>query len=273
MLYLVATPIGNLSDITLRALQVLKECDAILCEDTRHSIHLLNRYEIKKPLISFHSFNEIKKQNEIVDMLKSGKTLALISDAGTPLISDPGESLVKRLREEGIKVSPLPGPSSLIAALCASGLPTTFFQFLGFMPRGATERDCLLAKTAFFEGTSIFFESAERIVDVLETIAKIGPDWQIVIARELTKTYEEFLQGNPKELLDLLEKKRVKGELVLMLNTGQDPLQKQIHDLSAKELCDHLTTHFKLPLKEAIKIAASFKGLPKQKLYQEFHNS
>lgn len=271
MLYIVATPIGNLSDITLRAIQILKECDLILCEDTRHSAHLLSRYEIKKQAISFHSFNEAKKQDLIVDELKKGKKIALISDAGTPLISDPGESLVRRLRNEGIDVIPIPGASSVIAALSASGLPANPFQFLGFMPRNVSEKQSILAKAALFEGTSVFFESAERIKATLEKIAIAGPLWDVVIARELTKTHEEFLHGKPGELIDRLKDRTILGEIVLMVYTGIDPMHDLIKDFSAKDLVDMLTSHFELSLKEAIKIAASLKGLPKQSVYKEFH--
>jgi len=271
MLYLVATPIGNLSDITLRALEVLREVDVILCEDTRHSSRLLTHYEIKKPLISFHAFNEASKQERIAEEIRAGKKIALISDAGTPLISDPGESLVKHLAKEGLEVVPIPGPSSVIAALSGSGLPTSSFQFLGFMPRTLTEKNQSIAKSALFEGTTLFFESPERIIDTVEMIAERGPEWDLVIAREITKKHEEFLRGKPHEILGLLKERKILGEIVLLIHTGVDPLQKEIEEMSAKDLVEHLTTTFEIPLKEAIKIAASLKGLPKQSVYKNFH--
>ncbi|CRX38514.1 16S rRNA (cytidine(1402)-2'-O)-methyltransferase [Estrella lausannensis] len=270
MLYLIATPIGNLKDITLRAIETLKECDLILCEDTRHSSHLLEHLEIKKPLISFHQFNEAKREEEVLSLLRQGKKIALISDAGTPAISDPGEALVKRLRLEGVPVSPIPGPSSVITALAASGLGTIPFQFLGFFPRTQLETRKTLAAIALFEGTSLFFESPERLLQTLEILSHVGSDWEIVIARELTKTFEEFVRGTPSEVLEKFKGRKILGEIVVLARPAQTLLQKELETMDAKALAEQLQELFDLPLKDAIKIAASWKGISKQNVYREF---
>lgn len=270
MLYLIATPIGNLKDITYRAIEVLNSSDYILCEDTRHSATLLNHYAIKKPLISFHQFNEAKKEDEILSLLREGKQIALISDAGTPAISDPGEALVQRARAEGIQVTPLPGPSSVIAALSASGLPTIPFQFLGFFPRTQLEASKTLTEIALFEGTSLFFESPERLISTLEMMLEKGPGWKTVVARELTKTFEEFVQGSPADILAHFKNKKILGEIVVLVHPGENSLKSQIDSLEPKELVLRLQNQFDLPLKEAIKIAASLKGIAKQSVYREF---
>lgn len=270
MLYLIATPIGNLKDITFRAVETLKECDVILCEDTRHSTHLLSHLEIKKPLISFHQFNESKREEEILSLIRQGKKIALISDAGTPAISDPGEALVKRLRLEGLPVTPIPGPSSVITALSASGLTTIPFQFLGFFPRTQLETKKTLSMIAVFEGTSLFFESPERLMDTLEILSLSGPDWEVVVARELTKTFEEWVRGTPAEARAKFKGRKILGEIVVLVRPDKSSFQHELEAMDAKALAERLQEQFDLPLKEAIKIAASFKGIAKQNVYREF---
>lgn len=270
MLYLIATPIGNLKDITIRAVETLQECDLILCEDTRHSAHLLGHLSIKKPLISFHQFNEAKREEEVLSLLREGKKIALISDAGTPAISDPGEALVKRLRQEGLPVTPIPGPSSVIAALSASGLSTIPFQFLGFFPRTQLETQKTLSAISLFEGTSLFFESPERLLHTLETLARTVEDWEVVVARELTKTFEEFVRGKPAEVIEQFKGRKILGEIVVLVRPQETPLQKELRTMDAKALAERLQELFDLPLKDAVKIAASWKGISKQNVYREF---
>lgn len=216
MLYLVATPIGNLEDITLRALNVLRECDYILCEDTRHSRRLLNHYEITKPLKSYHKFNEAKREEALVEDLQKGLTIALISDAGTPCFSDPGQRLVARCITEKLPVFPIPGPCAAVAALVTSGFPTEPFQFLGFLPRKKGQLTKKLEAILEAPITSICYETPHRICKVLDILVELAPDKEIVIGREITKKFEEFLRGSAVELLHRCKSKPLKGELVIL---------------------------------------------------------
>ena len=223
MLYIVATPIGNLEDITLRAVRTLKEVDYIAAEDTRHVQILLQKYEIHKPAISFHAWSDDRKLSQLTDMLRQGKSIALVSDAGTPGISDPGYVLVKAAIEAGISIVPIPGPSAVITALCASGLPTPQFLYLGFLPvkKG---RQTMLETFKDEERTIVFYESPHRIIKTLSEFAQKFPGRRMVIARELTKMFEEFFRGTTGEALAHFEKKSPKGEFVVMLGgmTGND---------------------------------------------------
>lgn len=218
MLYLIATPIGNLADITLRALEVLRACDYILCEDTRCSVKLLSHYEIRKPLRSYHKFNEKSRCDEIIADLKAGKTIALMSDAGTPSISDPGEILVKRCHEEKIPVSGTPGACAAIMALTLSGFSTRQFQLVGFLPRKKGELTRTFQALLEFEGTSICYESPYRLVKALQLLASLGCVRKIAVVREMTKLYEECLQGSASELAEHFTKKPPKGEIVLLID-------------------------------------------------------
>ena len=214
MLYIVATPIGNLEDITLRALNVLKKVHYILCEDTRRTKKLLFHYQISVPTYSFHSFNERKKEDLIISHLREGKEVALVSDAGMPLISDPGGPLVKRCREEGLSVTCIPGPSAVTTALALSGLNTDRFQFLGFFPKkGADLRDTLEEIHAF-DGVSLFFEAPHRL---LKTLKRLPPTLHVTLAKELTKVHETILSGSPQDLFDHLYDTTILGEYVLLL--------------------------------------------------------
>ncbi len=216
MLYIVATPIGNLEDITLRAIRTLKEVDYVAAEDTRHSKILLDKYEIKKPTISFHAWSDQRKLQEILQLLREGKNIALISDAGTPGISDPGYVLVKAAREEGIPVCPIPGPSAFLAALSASGLPTHQFLYLGFLPM-KKGRQTLLESLKTEERTIVFYESPHRLLKTLGELAEKFGDRPLCIAREITKFHEEFFRGTAKEAYEHFSKKGIKGEFVLIL--------------------------------------------------------
>jgi 16S rRNA (cytidine1402-2'-O)-methyltransferase len=222
MLYIVSTPIGNLEDITLRALRILKEVDYIAAEDTRHTPILLNKYEINAKLLSFHAFSSPFKLEKIVSLLKEGKNIALVSDAGTPGISDPGYVLVKRAIEENIKISPIPGPSAFLTGLSGSGLPINRFIYLGFLPvkKG---RQTLINSLKEEERTVVFYESPHRILKTLDQLLEILGDRNIVLCRELTKIYEEFLRGQISLVLDELKKKpNVKGEFVVILEGNSE---------------------------------------------------
>ncbi len=213
-LFVVATPIGNLEDITFRAIRTLRECNIILCEDTRRAKILLKHYGIEKPLISYFEGNEERRIPEIIKLLKEGKDIALISDAGTPLISDPGYRLVKRCREEGIEVLPVPGPSAAIAALSVSGLETDKFVFLGFPPKRKGKRIKLLQEVKDFEGSLIFYVSPYDINDFLEEALEVLGDRKICVCREMTKMFEEYIYGNLSKVKD---KVKPKGEIVVVI--------------------------------------------------------
>ncbi len=215
-LYIVSTPIGNLKDITLRALEVLKEVDFILCEDTRVSVILLNHYEIKKELISLNAINETKKIESIISRLKSNQIAALISDAGTPLISDPGVRLASACIENDIEIIPVPGASALLAALSMSGLPTDSFVFEGFLPQ-KKGRQTKLKQLALEERTIVLFESMYRIEKLLNELNEFLPERLLVICREITKKFEETWRGYPKDILLNFSDKVVKGEFVVVI--------------------------------------------------------
>jgi 16S rRNA (cytidine1402-2'-O)-methyltransferase len=217
MLYLIATPIGNLKDISLRALEMLARCDYLLCEDTRHTRVLLNHYEIKVSLKSFHLFNESAKENGIIEDLKQGKEIGLVSDAGSPGISDPGERLVKRCREEGIEVIAIPGACAAIAALSTSGLSSSKFQFFGFLPRKKGKLTKTLQQILNYEGTSVCYESPFRLLSTLKILVELDPSRSCAVARELTKKFETHLRGSAEELFKHFSQVKPKGEIVLMI--------------------------------------------------------
>jgi len=219
--YVVATPIGNLGDITFRAIETLKSVDLILCEDTRVTKKLLDRYEIKKPTMSYHAKSRLAKIDKIFKLLEEGKDLALVSDAGTPSISDPGAMLVSRIKEhfsDSVNVIPIPGASAVITALSASGLPTHEFTFLGFLPH-KKGRETLFKEITEAKRTVVFYESPHRILKTLESLSKFCPDKKVCIARELTKIYEEFKTGTAHEILDYLKNNPIKqnGEFTVIV--------------------------------------------------------
>jgi 16S rRNA (cytidine1402-2'-O)-methyltransferase len=220
-LFIVATPIGNMGDITMRALETLKNVDLILCEDTRETKKLLNKYGIQKDTMSYHAQSKLAKTDKIFELLEDGKDLALVSDAGTPGISDPGAMLVSLVKEkfpEAVEVIPIPGATAIITALSASGLPTHEFTFLGFLPH-KKGRETLFKEIAQSERTIVFYESPHRILKTLESLIKFCPNKKVCIARELTKIYEEFKTGSPAEVLEYLEKNPVKqkGEFTVLV--------------------------------------------------------
>lgn len=216
-LYLVATPIGNLEDITLRALRVLRECDVVAAEDTRRSGQLLKHFGISKPLLSYFQFNEAKRSEEIIERLGRGEKVALVTDAGSPGISDPGERVVKAAIAAGRRVEAVAGPCALVAALTASGLATEEFHFVGFLPHKSGQRRNQLEALKTVPGTLVFYESPYRIEKILGELVEVYPERPVVLAREISKKFEEFLRGKPAELLEVAKKRSLKGEFVVMV--------------------------------------------------------
>jgi len=216
-LYLVATPIGNLEDVTLRAVRTLKECDVVAAEDTRRTGQLLSHFGISSPLLSYYQFNEARRSEEIIERLGHGEKVALVTDAGSPGISDPGERVVKAALAFGFRVEPVPGACALVAALTASGLPTDEFHFVGFLPHKSGQRRKKLEKVKSSSGTLVLYESPHRVAKLLAELNEIVPDRPVVLARELTKKFEEFLRGTPAELLEVARRKSLKGEFVVLV--------------------------------------------------------
>ena len=267
-LYIVATPIGNLDDISQRALNILREVDLIAAEDTRHSQLLLNRYGIKKTMYAYHQHNERQQAEQLLHKLESGQKIALISDAGTPLISDPGFFLVKLVSEAGIKVVPIPGPSAVLTALCASGLPCDRFYFAGFLPAKAAAREKQLATLQTMTCTLIFYAAPHRIIAVLSSMMTIfGEQRPAVVARELTQKFETFYYGTLESIKQQLEQQaeQQKGEFVILLQ-GAEPLENQANDVQLEHTLKTLLAE--LPLKQAVKLAANLTGLSKNKVYK-----
>ncbi len=217
-LYLVATPIGNLKDITLRALEILKSVDRIACEDTRHSLKLLQAYEISKPLLSLHQHNEVKRSTVVLEKLQAGESIALISDAGTPLVSDPGYRLVRAVLEAGLNVESIPGPCAAINALALSGLPTDSFYFLGFLPPKSAARQRRFEALRDFPSTLVFYESPHRIQKFLQEAHGVFGAREVVIAREMTKKFEEVYRGPLQAKAQSLPLRSWKGEFVVLVS-------------------------------------------------------
>jgi 16S rRNA (cytidine1402-2'-O)-methyltransferase len=216
-LYLVATPIGNLEDMTLRALRVLKECDLVAAEDTRHTGQLLKHFGISKPMLSYFRFNEAARSREIVERLKRGEKIALVTDAGTPGISDPGGRVAQSALAGGCRVEPVPGPCALVAALSASGLPADEFHFIGFLAHKSGRRRRQLEEAKEIPGTLILYESPHRIIKLLSELAELYPGRKVALARELTKKFEEFKSGPPAELLTEMRQRPPRGEFVVLV--------------------------------------------------------
>ncbi len=266
-LYLVATPIGHLDDLTLRARRVLGEVDRILAEDTRHSRRLLAHHGIDTPLVPFHEHNEDRRQAQVIGWLEAGQSLALISDAGTPLINDPGFPLVRECRRRGIRVTPVPGPSAVLAALSASGLPTDRFCYQGFLPRQPVARRERLNALKDQPATLVFYESSHRIAAALADMVEVlGPDRPACVARELTKRHEEFLNGTLEELAALVaaDPDRRRGEFVVVV--GAPPEEKAAAAADEARVLEVLLEE--LPLKQAVSLAARILGGNRNQLYR-----
>ena len=225
-LYLVATPIGNLEDMTLRALRVLRECDVVAAEDTRHSGQLLKHFGISKPMLSYFQFNEARRSEEIIERLRRGEKVALVTDAGSPGISDPGERVVRAAVAAGFRVEAVAGACALVAGLTASGLATDEFHFVGFLPHTSGQRRNKLESLRTTAGTLVFYESPYRIEKLLGELNEVYPDRDVVLARELTKRFEEFLRGKPAALLEIAAKRSLKGEFVVLVG-GAEPARKK----------------------------------------------
>ena len=271
-LYLVGTPIGNLEDITLRALRTLKEVDLIACEDTRQTMKLLNHYSIEKPTVSYHEHNELTRAAELVVHLERGDNIAMVSDAGMPGVSDPGYRLVALAVRHHIRVVPIPGASAFLSALVASGLPTDSFHFGGFLPAKEGARRTLLEAIRTAPRTEIFYEAPHRIVETLrDVVAVLGPERHVVIAREVTKLHEEFLRGRADTVLTQLEQRgEIRGEITLLIGKAEDnaPAQASTHNI-AKRIRELMRAE-RLDEKAALKQAAREFGLSKSATYREF---
>ena len=268
ILYLVATPIGNLDDITLRAINTLKEVDLIAAEDTRHTLKLLNHLEISKPMISYHRHNEEFRCEYLIKELKEGKNIALVSDAGTPGISDPGEEIVKECIKEKVKIVPIPGACAMVNALICSGIDTKEFCFYGFLPLNKKNRKEKLEEIKDINKTVILYEAPHKIKNTLEDLEKIlDMDRKIVLAREITKIHEEFIRGNIDEVLSKVD--NLKGEMVLIIEGNHKEKENELCDLPVEE---HYKYYEKqgLDKKEIIKKIAKDRNVNKTEIYKLF---
>ena len=270
ILYLVATPIGNLDDITLRAINVLKDVDYIAAEDTRHSLKLLNHLEISKPLISYHRHNEDVKTENLIEKLKDNKNIALITDAGTPGISDPGEEIVKQAIENDIKIVPIPGACAFVNALICSGLNTTEFTFLSFLPLNKKNRKEQLEKIKNANNTVILYEAPHKLLSTLKDLELIAENRKIVLAKELTKIHEEFIFGTACELLEKIE--NPKGEFVILIEKSNIIETNNLEFLNNLSLEEHYDFYSKQGLEknEIIKRIAKDRNVKKNEIYQKF---
>jgi 16S rRNA (cytidine1402-2'-O)-methyltransferase len=272
-LYLVATPVGNLEDITLRALRVLKEVDYIACEDTRHTARLLTHYGIQTPSRSYHKFNEESRAFQLVRMLQEGKNIALVSDSGTPLVSDPGYEIVSACRKEGIRVIPIPGPSAAIAALIASGLPSDTFYFGGFLPSKSSLRKRRLKELSGLQTTLILYEAPHRLMACLEDMAAILGPRRATIAREMTKIHEELLHGTLPELLQALkERDRIQVEITLIVEHGEPTADAvAAYPESLRRHLEEEMLKTGLARNEALKSVAKQRGISRKQAYNELN--
>ena len=268
-IYLVATPIGNLEDITLRALRVLREVDLIACEDTRQTRKLLEHYEIRKPLVSYHEHNETARAEELVEKAAAGSIIAVVSDAGMPAIADPGYRVVSRAIARGVPVVPIPGAVAAVAVLAASGLPAEAFRFGGFLPARQAQRRKVLEAHAAERATLIYYEAPHRIVETLLDVVEVLGPRPVVVARELTKLHEEFLRGRADEVLAELQRRpAVKGEITLLIARGEtpavpaQPVRARVEQLMREHNLDRMT---------ALKQAARERGISKREAYRQWN--
>ncbi len=270
-LYLVATPIGNLEDITLRAIKILSQVDIIAAEDTRHTLQLLNHLDIKKPLISYYKETERVKADIIINKLKEGKNIAIVSDAGTPAISDPGEEIVKRCIEENVKIIPIPGACAFINALICSGFSTREFLFIGFLSANKKDRKDKLEEIKKENRTLIFYEAPHKIHATLESMQQVLGDRRVVLAKELTKIHEEYIRGNISEILE--KEQEIKGEIVILVQ-GAEKSNDEKDFLNSMSLEEHYKYYLNqnMEKKEIIKKIAKDRNTNKNEIYQYFIN-
>ena len=264
-LYIVPTPIGNLEDITFRAVRVLKEVDLIAAEDTRHTQVLLNHYDIRTSVTSYHEHNERGKARELVEQLRQGRSIALLSDAGTPMISDPGYRLVVEAIRAGVQVIPLPGPSAVTAALSAAGLPTDRFGFEGFLPAKKSERRSALEGLKKDTKTLIFYEAPHRLKETLADMAEIFGDREVAIGREISKVHEEFLRGALREILATVEQQTVRGEITLVVQgaTSGAPVSEEGVISEIRQLAEN-----GMRVKEISELVGAHHGISKREVYR-----
>ena len=268
-LYVVATPIGNLEDITYRAVRVLREADLIACEDTRHTAKLLHHYGIDKPTVSYHEHNEVTRAEELAAKLEQGLDVAQVSDAGMPGISDPGYRVIRLAIERGVQVVPVPGPSALITALAAGGLPTDSFQFLGFLPAKSGQRRTLLETLRDAQNTTVVYEAPHRIAETMKDVVELlGAERPVVLARELTKVHEEFIRGVAAQVLARVRQHELKGEITLLIgkSEAQEP-QAGAEDITQR--LEEIMREQKLDEKAGLKVLAKERGLSKSEAYRE----
>jgi len=274
-LYVVGTPIGNLEDITLRALRVLRNADRIACEDTRQTQKLLNHYEIRTPTVSYHEHNEMTRAPELVVHLEEGESVALVTDAGMPGISDPGFRLISLAVRHGIRVVPVPGASAFLSALVASGLPGETFKFNGFLPAKAGQRRKLLEEMRDLPRTQIFYEAPHRIIETLKDIVEVmGPTRHIVVAREVTKIHEEFLRGRAEDVLRTAEERgQLKGEITLLIGKAEENGKPVAVKETVGQMVNRLMNHESLEEKDALKRVAKELGIGKSEAYREWQRT
>ena len=270
ILYIIATPIGNLEDITLRAIRILKEVDLIAAEDTRHTLKLLNHLGISKSLISYHRHNEEIRTEELIKELKTGKNIGLVSDAGTPGICDPGEEIIKKCIEESIKVVPIPGACAMINALITSGISTKEFIFLGFLPLNKKSRKEKLEEIKNANKTIILYEAPHKLKNTLNDLSDILQSREVVLARELTKIHEEYIRGTVKELMEKTD--NLKGEMILIIEKNNKYKKEELNSLNNLTLEEHYNFYEKngLNKKEIIKKIAKDRNVSKNEIYQYF---
>ena len=272
ILFIVATPIGNLQDISQRAVETLSGVDVVACEDTRHTQKLLNHLGIKKRLVSYHEHNEESRSVELIQLLEDGKSVAVVSDAGTPTINDPGFRIIKTAIERGIEIVSIPGPTAFVTALAASGLPTDTFFFGGFLPAKKGERQRRLRELANLPATLILYEAPHRLVASLEDCLSILGDRDAVVARELTKLHEEYSRGKLSALLSQFRSQTPKGELVLLIDRGSSEGLARTNSRRLPERISELESSG-LDRKAALKQAAKEFGLTRSEAYREFQNA
>jgi 16S rRNA (cytidine1402-2'-O)-methyltransferase len=274
-LYIVGTPIGNLEDMTFRAIRILKEADLIACEDTRRTQKLLNHFEIHTSLISYHEHNEMTRAPELIISLEEGSDIALVSDAGMPVISDPGYRLVKLAIRHNIQVIPIPGASAFVASLAAAGLPVDKFRFLGFLPFKKNARVKALKDLRGSPKTLVFYEAPHRVMEMLEDVRKVLDDPDVVLAREVTKAYEEFVRGTASEVLEGLSKKTVKGEITVLVGpqeqaaTADKPRKRKSEEPALSTQLAAIMKEQDLDERAALKVLARRHGVSRSEVYRQ----
>ncbi len=266
-LYVVATPIGNLEDISMRAIRVMKEADIIAAEDTRHTKIMLNYFQISTPLISLHEHNEKEKSALIIEKINAGKDIVYVTDAGTPCISDPGYYLTSKAHDENIKVIPVPGPSAVIAALCVSGFPTDSFVFCGFLPARQNDRKKYLQTLKIEERTIVFYESPMRIMASLNDLYDILGNREIVLAREITKKFEEIKRGDISAIIGELTGRKIKGEITIIIK-GEKLATTLLSDEEIKQKIIEIKKNSNLSLRDTVSAVASDTGVSKKRVYE-----